>query len=259
MLQTNYHTHTYRCNHAYGEDEDYVLNAIKGGYDILGFSDHCAWPFQSGYISPIRMEAEDLEKYAKSITYLKNKYKHQIQIHLGLECEYFPPYIKWLKEESKRLEIEYLILGNHFYESEEKFPYFGHGTHNKEMLELYLESAIKGMESGLFTYFAHPDLFMRSYPFFDQHCEKISREICQKARKLSLPLEYNISYIQENESKGIVTFPHPHFWAIAADEGCTAIIGVDAHDPSCLSHTYYYNRAINELKALNIKRLTSLL
>ena len=32
------------------------------------------------------------------------------------------------------------------------------------MLELYEESAIEGMESGLFAYLAHPDLFMRSYP-----------------------------------------------------------------------------------------------
>ena len=37
-MKTNYHTHTTRCMHATGDDEDYVLSAIKGGYRILGFS-----------------------------------------------------------------------------------------------------------------------------------------------------------------------------------------------------------------------------
>jgi histidinol phosphatase-like PHP family hydrolase len=28
----NYHTHTMRCKHAFGTDEEYVLEAIKHGY-----------------------------------------------------------------------------------------------------------------------------------------------------------------------------------------------------------------------------------
>ena len=38
-MKTNYHTHTYRCKHAMGNDERIVLNAIKADLDILGFSD----------------------------------------------------------------------------------------------------------------------------------------------------------------------------------------------------------------------------
>ena len=56
------------------------------------------------------------------------------------------------------------------------------------MLELYEESAIEGMESGLFAYLAHPDLFMRSYPEFDRHCKLVSRHICRTAARLNLPL-----------------------------------------------------------------------
>ena len=32
------------------------------------------------------------------------------------------------------------------YHTDEKFPYFGHHTENLDMLELYEESAIEGME-----------------------------------------------------------------------------------------------------------------
>ncbi len=35
----NYHTHTKRCGHAKGTDEEYVIAAIEGGFDELGFSD----------------------------------------------------------------------------------------------------------------------------------------------------------------------------------------------------------------------------
>ena len=35
-----YHTHTKRCGHAVGEDEEYVIEAIKAGIKDLGFSDH---------------------------------------------------------------------------------------------------------------------------------------------------------------------------------------------------------------------------
>ncbi len=40
MFTYNYHTHTSRCGHAGGSDEEYVQAAIKAGYQILGFSDH---------------------------------------------------------------------------------------------------------------------------------------------------------------------------------------------------------------------------
>lgn len=43
-MRTNYHTHTERCNHAKGSDEEFVLSAIRGGYNLLGFADHIEWP-----------------------------------------------------------------------------------------------------------------------------------------------------------------------------------------------------------------------
>ena len=36
-MKTNYHTHTTRCMHAVGDDEDYVRSAIKGGFQELAF------------------------------------------------------------------------------------------------------------------------------------------------------------------------------------------------------------------------------
>ena len=44
-MKANYHTHTARCGHATGTDEEYVLAAIEQGFDELVFSDHVPWPY----------------------------------------------------------------------------------------------------------------------------------------------------------------------------------------------------------------------
>ena len=179
--------------------------------------------------------------------------KDRISLKIGLECEYFPDYLHWLKEVIREFKLDYIIFGNHHFHTDEKFPYFGRNTKTVDMLELYEESAIEGMESGLFAYFAHPDLFMRSYPEFDRHCKLISRHICRTAARLNLPLEYNIGYEDYNDAHKITTIPHPDFWKIAAAEGCTAIIGVDAHNNQYLETPFYYERANERLRALGIK------
>ena len=37
MKQTNFHTHTSRCHHAFGNDEEFVRTAIQNGFEVLGF------------------------------------------------------------------------------------------------------------------------------------------------------------------------------------------------------------------------------
>ena len=71
--------------------------------------------------------------------------------------------------------------------------------------------------------------------------------------RLNLPLEYNIGYEEYNDIHGITSIPHPDFWKIAAHEGCTAIIGVDAHNNQYLENPFYYNRATETLRKLGIK------
>lgn len=250
-MRTNYHTHTERCMHASGSDEQYIVNAIRGGYGELGFSDHSPWLYKSGYVADMRMTVGELPEYVHNLRSLGDKYKDEISVKVGLECEYFESYMPWLKEMIREYGLDYIIFGNHFYKTDEEYPYFGHHTTTHEMLQLYEESMLKGMESGIYAYVAHPDLFIRSYPSFDEHCVELSRAICRKARKMNLPLEYNVSGfdICKNEKEG---YPHPLFWKIAADEGCTAIVGIDAHHNECLENNLLYDHALISLKKMGI-------
>ena len=125
MRKTNYHMHTKRCMHASGSDEEYVLAAIEGGYEEIGFSDHCPWKYDSDFVAHMRMPLSQFDDYYQSIAALRDKYKDQISIKIGLECEYFPKYMKWLEEFKEAKGLDYIIFGNHYIRHDEKRIYFG--------------------------------------------------------------------------------------------------------------------------------------
>ncbi len=232
-MKYNYHTHTARCYHAQGSDEEYVLAAIEAGFDEIGFADHSAWPFEGGYVSRMRMSAEELKSYCESIHRLREKYKSKISIKLGLECEYFPKYMPWLEEQIKKQEIDYIILGHHFCDDETVGEYNGAIT-TPEALYRYRDDIIRAMDTGLFSYIAHPDIYMRGYPQFDSHCEKVAVDIIEKAIETGTPLEYNLLGFKHSIADGKQGYPHPDFWRIAAEMKPLTVIGVDAHSPEAL-------------------------
>lgn len=258
MIRTNYHTHTTRCLHAQGSDENYVRAAIQNGFDELGFSDHTPWPYEDDYVSFCRMPLYQLSEYIGSIRSLKAQFAREIKIRLGLEAEYFPEFAGWLKEIREQYELEYLIFGCH-YDRLDESVYFGHVS-SKAHIRRYAERSILGLGSGLYDCFAHPDLFLRGVSRFDEDCRSISRDLCRAARENGIPLEYNLSgfyYPMENNKN--VGWPCFEFWEIAAMEGVSAIIGIDAHAPDRLSNTPTYDLAVQTLRAFHIPRVVSLM
>lgn len=234
----NYHSHTVRCMHATGTEDQYIRQAIETGFEILGFADHSAWPYKSDFVANMRMRECELEDYVTTIKALREKYADQIRIHLGLECEAFPEFYPWLREIRDTMGFDYFILGNHYDTSDEKNGrYFGRCNEAAHAYR-YMETTIAGMESGLFIYLAHPDLFLHRYPKFDSDAKRICREICEAAKRLNLPIEYNIlghKRQPESRKQGYVGYTSAEFWEIAAETGNRAIIGVDAHSPDDLN------------------------
>ena len=239
MPKCNYHTHTNRCHHAQGEDEAYVQAAIEAGYDVLGFADHSPWPYRSGFVSDMRMTVAGLPQYLASIRDLARRYQSQIEILAGLECEYFPDYIPWLRNMMDEAPLDYIILGNHFDTSDETGKSFGWVV-DPQGIRRYVIMTVKGMETGLYTYLAHPDLFLLRREVFTQECADASRELCRTARAMGMPLEYNLQgRVNHQIFPDTLGYPCDAFWAIAAEEGCQAIIGVDAHQPASLIQADY--------------------
>lgn len=257
---TNYHSHTTRCMHATGTEEEYVLQAIASGFECLGFADHTAWPYRSDFVANMRMHISQLEDYIFTVRGLREKYAEQIRIFVALECEAFPEYYPWLREIREKYALDYLILGNHYDTTDEwGGPYFGRcKTH--ECMERYVETTIAGMESGLFAYLAHPDIFLHRYPVFDACAERSCRRICEAAKRLDMPIEYNLLGHRRNpeaKAQGFVGYCSPEFWEIAEECGNRCIIGVDAHAPEHLDCADLFREVYRNLERRGLEVISA--
>ena len=239
MIHTNYHTHTTRCGHATGTDEAYVQGAIEGGFTELGFSDHVFLPNYNRSVT-MRGDYSELDDYCQSVAQLKQRYASQIKIYTAFECEYFPRFHDYYANLLDSKTMDYLILAAHYLRFDDEInrmqDYAGAIT-TPEGVERYGEIALMGMDSGLFVYFAHPDLFLSSYPQWDDTCEKVTRSIVARAKELSMPLEFNQGGIRfkgqfqiGNEFR--YRYPVKQFWDIVREMQAPVILGVDAHSPS---------------------------
>lgn len=203
------------------------------------------------------MPLSQFPDYRKSVHALREKYSGQIEVFFGLEAEFYPGWHGWLIDLKEKNSLDYLILGSHFDNPFER-DYFG-GITSPDQIHRYARHTVKAMQTRLFACLAHPDLFMMSYAAFDADCAAASREICQAARDLDIPLEYNLSGFYPQSWRKGVGYPAPVFWQIAAQEGASAILGLDAHSPQRYADTAVYDKAAMDLDAMGITLVHSLI
>ncbi len=220
----NYHTHTYRCNHANGEEEDYIQRAVTNGIKHMGFSDHVPLQFPDGTESNFRIPVCDGKTYCDEIKALAEKYKEKIDINVGFEMEYYPEYFEKTLKEAKEYGAQYLILGQHYIgpENISPTPTIAKNENINELKE-YVETIVLGMQTGVFSYVAHPDIF--NFTGNNTLYQKEIQKICTAARELSVPLEINFLGIRQKRN-----YPHDSFWQIAGEERSPVLFGFDSHD-----------------------------
>jgi histidinol-phosphatase (PHP family) len=174
------------------------------------------------------MYPEQLRDYVQTVLALRKEYAGQIQIPLGLELEYYPALLPKLMPILRDQPMDYLLLGQHFVGNEYDDHYTGYPTEEKRLLEKYCDQTIEAMQTGLFTYFAHPDLV--NFRGDTATYVRQVRRICREAKSCGIPLEYNLLGLSEGKH-----YPNIRFWEVAAEEGCDVILGCDAHSPQALN------------------------
>lgn len=251
-MKYNLHTHSIRCNHAVGEDREYVEAAIQAGFKVLGFSDHCPQFFpNTDYYSYFRMFPEQAQEYVSSVRALQKEYAGDIKIMLGFETEYYPKTYDAFMEFIRPLKLDYLIMGQHFVgnEFDENSYYAANGGKGEKFLSQYVSQVKEGLDKGIFTYIAHPDIawFNGSDSFYEEQMT----ELCRFAFEREIPLEYNILGHVNRRS-----YPTPKFWEIAARTGNQVVLGYDAHNPKALLNDIAYEECVCELKNFGLTPLT---
>lgn len=249
MMKANYHTHTVRCHHAIGEERDYVEAAIANGFQILGFSEHTPYPFDDNYCQYMRIDMDELETYVDTVLKLKEEYKKDIQIYLGLETEYFPLFFDELCETLKQYPLDYMILSAHFFgDGHRKDRHFFRSEEDDRYLRDYFYQLVTGMNQANFSYIAHPDIL--NYTGDVNIWESYMRKICRAANAKQLPLELNFHGILEKRF-----YPNEQFWKIAGEEKCQVVFGLDAHDPTEFHCKKQYKKAMEIVKKYDLHLL----
>lgn len=229
----NYHTHTYYCKHATGSVADYCAAAVEKEMLILGISDHT--PFPDDRWNQERMEYSQLQNYCDDIHRAQEKYP-EIRILKSLECEYCPDLHAYYPDELLgKMELDYLVGAVHYFPFQGSWLYVFEETMNEKLLYLYAKHMIRTMETGYFSFMAHPDLFGMSYLSWNAAAESFTRDICSASKEYGVPLEINASGFRK---KKVLTpdgyrnkFPLVRFWEIASEYDVRYIANSDAHTP----------------------------
>ena len=230
-MKANYHTHTTRCQHAFGEDREYVEEAILAGLRTLGFSDHCPWIYKNDYVSNIRMTPQETDGYFASLEKLRN--------------EYLPELMEAQDAFLKDYPVDYMILGQHFLDYESDFNYSGRMADDESRLIRYVDLCIEGAKSGRYVYLAHPDLIYYTGP--DKIYQREMKRLCEAMKQMNIPLEYNLLGLAIHRN-----YPGERFWQIVRNTGNLVIFGVDAHRPEQFADRQTLELAKKQCEGMNL-------
>jgi histidinol-phosphatase (PHP family) len=257
----NYHTHMYLCKHAEGTIEDYVKVAIEKGLSIFGMSDHGPFIDELTDIKTRRMSMSEYEDiYLPELTRVKQTYGHLIDFKKAIEIEYLTPLIKQYDEFLK--DLDYLILGQHLLEYQGKI-YDVYSEMNLNLMELYKDTVVQAMSTGKFKILAHPELFNWCYRKWDEHCDRVSKEIIAAAIKYGVVLEINANgcrraKVKTKDGEDTYVYPRLEFWREVAKTNALVMINDDAHELSfiCDEATLEAYRFANQLGITLINQLS---
>jgi len=229
-MKKNYHSHTFRCGHAFQTEREYLDAAINAGFEEFGFSDHSPYlfPAEKNHYSSFRMPVEYTGDYVDTVNALKEEYKDRIKVHLGYELEYYPSCFEQTYRYLERFGFDYLILGQHFSFNEYDGMYCYSRNDNVEHFKNYTNQVIEAMKTGLFAYVAHPDIFR--FAGDEGVYKDEAQRLCESAVKYNVPLEINLLGLRDNRE-----YPNEKFWEIAGNvDGVKVILGLDAHSVNCV-------------------------
>ena len=222
-MDYNYHTHTYRCSHATGTEEEYVLRAIEGGIKRMGFAEHAPLMLPDGTEHYYRLPTAQIGAYFETLGALREKYADRIEIKIGFEMEYYAEQFDDMLKLAVDSGAEYLILGQHQIAILPEYIHCYKEMDDPDMLRRFVDLTVEAMQRGVFSYVAHPDLI--KFVGDEELYLKEMRRICEESLALDLPLELNFLGIRSGR-----VYPRESFWRMVGEMGAPVTFGFDAHD-----------------------------
>ena len=246
-------------NHSTGSDgklspEELIEKAIELGWDYVYFTDHFLNPKKAGII----YEDDNYfnNNYINEIKHLKEKYKDKIEVCFGVELGWLNSYEKWLKEQSKKYNFDYVIGSIHDIIDKNKKPHsMESGKENwlksaksfggiEEFVKEYYKQIKLLIKSKIFDSVGHLDyikVYNREQDLFSEKADWYKKEVLSVLdliKKNKIALEINHGGIRKCKAA------FPSLWILkeAKKRNIPITLGIDAHLAEHLN-----NKIMNQL------------
>ena len=274
IKKANFHTHTTFCD-GRSTAEEMVQTAIAKGFDVLGFSSHCMFPFSSSWHIPVK----NVEAYCAEVRRLKEAFKDKIDIRLGFEADY----IRGITCPSKNEDyndfspdfligsVHYIVKesGNFTVDDSADCVRAGVARHytkggdwntldSRSFVHDYFQAEREMLEKGNFDIWGHPDLIRirnATLHLFDENESWYKEEL-----KLTADVAARTGVIAEINTGAIArgtmddTYPSEYFLELLHERGVPVCINSDAHDAKNLDAAF--DRALARAKKIGYRELT---
>jgi len=268
MKLFNFHTHCHYCDGS-SAPVDYVEEAIRQGFEALGFSSHSPLPFSNKFAL---QGDEKLLTYADEIRQLKITFQGQISLYLGLELDFVPGITKPFEYFRSLAGLDYTIGGVHLIKKpDQDVLWFIDGplqqTYDEGMKLLFGAD----VRSAITTYWQQVrEMISSQKPNVVAHLDKIKMhnknryfdedetwyvdqtdQTLELIKKTGTIVEVNTRGIYKGRSEEL--FPGITILKKIHQLGIPVTISADAHRPEELSA--YFEQAFLILKSIGFDRL----
>ncbi|WP_018751872.1 histidinol-phosphatase HisJ [Paenibacillus sanguinis] len=247
----DYHTHHERCGHAVGKLEEYIQQGIARGLDHIGLSDHMPLLHvdPATYYPEMAMPLAELPRYVEEAFALKEKYRGQIEVRVGLEGDYVEG---WEEAISKLIEMypwDYVIGSVHFLGEWDVTDYrqvrHWEGQDALAIYQRYYEAVTKAAATGFYDIMGHLDVIKRfGYKpgaGSEQAVLELERTALNAVAQAGVAMELNASGLSKPCTE---MFPSERILQRAIELGIPLTLGSDAHDPQKLGEHLDTARAL---------------
>lgn len=250
MQLSNYHSHCTFCD-GRSAPEDFVKFALSHGFRAYGFSSHSPLPFDTFW----NMSKDDMPEYLTEIGRLREKYRSQIELYIGLEIDYLDetynasiPYFRELPLDYRIGSIHFLPMSDALKEDnmvciDGAFSEFesavGHhfGGDIRRLVERFFVASMKMVEAGGIDIVGHMDkIYMNGHK-----CEGFSLDADWYRKPLFdyLDLIASKGLMVEVNTKNLTrkqqTFPHTQYLSQLQARNIPILVNSDCHFPDLVN------------------------